>query len=85
MRTFRPSSWQAQARRLGDGLFGRIQNENDPLNGEKGLTHWFALGYDYGVGCRQRRKYVERRAAKRVGRKLRKIQKINEKIICGGY
>lgn len=79
MRTFRPRSWQAQARRLGDSLYCGIVDSGN----EREVTNFFALGYNFDMG-KQRRKYVEQRAAKRVGRKLRKIQKINEKIICGG-
>lgn len=80
MRKFRPSSWQAQARKRGDMLYYRLVNG---IYSEKHIIKWFALGYKFDMG-KQRRKYVEQRAAKRVGRKLRKIQKINEKIICGG-
>lgn len=82
MRTFRPRSWQAQARRLGDALYFSLTNGY--YNNESELVEYFARGYTFYM-CKQRRKYIEQRAAKRVGRKLRKIQKINEKIICGGY
>ena len=82
MRTFRPDSWQAQARERGNMLYYRLTNGT--YSNERQIIKWFALGYNFDMG-KQRRKYVEQRAAKRVGRKLRKIQKINEKIICGGY
>ena len=82
MRTFRPSSWQAQARERGNMLYYRLIDGT--YSNERQIIKWFALGYNFDMG-KQRRKYVEQRAAKRVGRKLRKIQKINEKIICGGY
>jgi hypothetical protein len=82
MRKFRPDSWQAQARERGNMLYYRLVDGT--YSNERQITKWFALGYNFDMG-KQRRKYVEQRAAKRVGRKLRKIQKINEKIICGGY
>lgn len=82
MRTFRPKSWQLQARERGDMLYCRLTD--GIYNDERQIIKYFALGYNFDMG-KQRRKYVEQRAAKRVGRKLRKIQKINEKIICGGY
>lgn len=69
MRTFHPSSWSKQARTLGDKLFSRL--ENGTLDGERDLVDWFALGYKYGR-CKQRRKYVDQRAAKRVCRLIRK-------------
>lgn len=73
MREFRPESWQKQARKQGDALFDRVQNGT--LDGERGLAYWFALGYNYFPMCKQRRKYVEQRAAKRVGRLIRKGNK----------
>jgi TfoX/Sxy family transcriptional regulator of competence genes len=82
MKKFRPESWQAQARKRGNMLYYRLID--GILDNESQIMKWFALGYNFDMG-KQRRKYVEQRAAKRVGRKLRKIQKINEKIICGGY
>ena len=69
MRTFHPDSWSKQARKLGDKLFAHVQN--GILNGERDLVHWFALGYKYGR-CKQRRKYIDQRAAKRVYRLIRK-------------
>jgi hypothetical protein len=68
MREFRPESWQKQARRLGDGLFiGFLDNTRN----EKQIIDFFALGYNYFPMGKQRRKYVEQRAAKRVGRLIR--------------
>ena len=71
MREFRPESWQKQARRLGDGLYDRFI-DGDWKTDEGQLTDFFALGYNYFPMGKQRRKYVERRAAKRVGRLIRK-------------
>lgn len=71
MKKFRPDSWQAQARKLGDVLYDRLVN-GDWEADERGITNFFALGYDYDM-CKQRRKYVERRAAKRVSRLINKL------------
>ena len=70
MRTFRPKSWQAQARKLGDNLYCGIVDTGD----ERKVINFFALGYDFPMG-KQRRKYVEQRAAKRVCRLVRKGDK----------
>lgn len=67
MREFRPESWQKQARRLGDNLYCGIVDTGD----ERKVTNFFALGYDFPM-CKQRRKYVEQRAAKRVNRLINK-------------
>lgn len=48
-------------RRLTDGIYSN----------ESQITKYFALGYDFDMG-RQRRKYVEQRAAKRVSRLINK-------------
>ena len=68
MRKFRPSSWQSQARRLGDSLYCGIIDNGD----ERKVTNFFALGYDFPMS-KQRRKYVEQRAAKRVSRLINKL------------
>lgn len=70
MREFRPEGWQKQARRLGDNLYDRLVN-GDWEADEKHITSFFAFGYAFNM-CKQRRKYVERRAAKRVHRLIRK-------------
>lgn len=72
-RTWHPESWSKQARRLGDSLFGRIEDGNWT---EKDVIHFFKEPYGGAL--------IDRRACKRIHRKLRKLQKINEKIICGG-
>lgn len=75
MKNFRPSSWQKQARERGDKLYDRLINDDWEAD-ERHITNWFALGYSYGFYmCKQRRKYVERRAAKRVCRLIRKGNK----------
>lgn len=71
MRKFRPESWQKQARELGDGLFRRLI-EGDWEGDERNVTNFFALGYTFDMS-KQRRKYVERRAAKRVSRLINKL------------
>ena len=69
MRKFRPESWQAQARERGDMLYYRLAD--GIYSDEKQIIKYFALGYAFDMG-RQRRKYVEQRAAKRVCRLIRK-------------
>ena len=70
MRKFRPQSWQKQAKRLGNSLFiGFLDNTRN----EKQIIDFFALGYTIDIG-KQRRKYVEQRAAKRVGRLINKLR-----------
>lgn len=74
MKKFRPSSWQKQARERGDMLYDRLVDGT--YSDERQIINWFALGYGYGFYmCKQRRKYVERRAAKRVCRLIRKGSK----------
>ena len=68
MKKFRPENWQSQARRLGNGLYCGIVDSGD----ERKVINFFALGYEFGGMGKQRRKYVERRAAKRVGRLINK-------------
>jgi len=68
MRTFRPKSWQAQARRLGDSLYCGIVDTGK----EREVIKFFAFSYNFN---KQRRKYVEQRAAKRVCRLIRKGNK----------
>lgn len=70
MKKFRPSSWQSQARRLGDGLYRRLVGYWD--GNEKEVIDFFALGYNFGGMGKQRRKYVEQRAAKRINRLINK-------------
>lgn len=70
MKKFRPSSWQLQARDLGDSLYRRFVGYWD--GNERKVIDFFALGYNFGGMGKQRRKYVERRAAKRVGRLINK-------------
>lgn len=72
MRTFRPDSWQKQARERGDMLYYRLVD--GIYDSEKQIIKYFALGYGFDMG-RQRRKYVEQRAAKRVCRLIRKGDK----------
>ena len=72
MKNFRPSSWQKQARRQGDALYFSLANGY--YNNESELVEYFARGYTFYM-CKQRRKYVERRAAKRVCRLIRKGNK----------
>ena len=72
MRKFRPESWQAQARERGNMLYRRLAD--GIYSDEKQITKYFALGYEFDMG-RQRRKYVEQRAAKRVYRLIRKGNK----------
>ena len=73
MKNFRPSSWQKQARERGDMLYDRLIN-GDWEADERHITKWFALGYSYGFNMsKQRRKYVEQRAAKRVNRLINKL------------
>lgn len=72
MREFRPESWQAQARERGDMLYCRLADGT--YSNENQIIKYFALGYDFDMG-KQRRKYVERRAAKRVCRLVRKGNK----------
>lgn len=69
MRNFRPDSWQTQARERGDMLYHRLTD--GIYNDEKQIIKYFALGYEFDMG-RQRRKYVEQRAAKRVNRLINK-------------
>lgn len=69
MRNFRPDSWQSQARERGDMLYRRLVD--GIYSNESQIIKYFALGYDFDMG-RQRRKYVERRAAKRVNRLINK-------------
>ena len=70
MKTFRPRSWQVQARRLGDSLYcGFVDTGN-----EREVINFFTLGYNFDMS-KQRRKYVEQRAAKRVCRLIRKGNK----------
>lgn len=69
MREFRPESWQKQARERGDMLYYRLVDGT--YSDEKQIIKWFALGYNFDMG-RQRRKYVEQRAAKRVNRLINK-------------
>lgn len=73
MRKFRPESWQKQARRLGDGLSHRLIE--GAWEDEKQIINFFALGYNFFPMSKQRRKYVERRAAKRICRLIRKGNK----------
>ena len=70
MRTFRPKSWQAQARRLGDNLYHWL-TDDDLESNERQVIKFFADGYTIDIS-KQRRKYVEQRAAKRVCRLIRK-------------
>jgi len=72
MRKFRPESWQKQARWLGDSLY--FSFTNGYYNNESELVEYFARGYTFYM-CKQRRKYVEQRVAKRVGRLIRKGNK----------
>ena len=69
MRTFRPRSWQAQARERGNMLYYRL---TDGIYDERQIIKWFAFSYNFN---KQRRKYVEQRAAKRVCRLIRKGNK----------
>lgn len=69
MRKFRPESWQAQARERGDMLYRRLADGT--YSNENQIIKYFALGYDFDMG-KQRRKYVEQRAAKRVNRRIKK-------------
>lgn len=69
MRNFRPDSWQEQARKRGDMLYYRLVDGT--YDSEKWIIKYFALGYGFDMG-KQRRKYVEQRAAKRVCRLIRK-------------
>ena len=46
--------------------------EGDFEGDEREITHFFALGYEFDMG-KQRRKYIERRAAKRVSRLINKL------------
>ena len=69
MRKFRPESWQAQARERGDMLYHRLAD--GIYSNESQIIKYFALGYEFDMG-RQRRKYVEQRAAKRVNRLINK-------------
>lgn len=69
MRKFRPDSWQSQARERGNMLYRRLTD--GIYSNESQITKYFALGYDFDMG-RQRRKYVEQRAAKRVNRLINK-------------
>lgn len=71
MKKFRPESWQAQAREFGNNLYDRLIN-GDWKGDERQLTNFFALGYNYSM-CKQRRKYVERRAAKRISKLINKL------------
>lgn len=71
MKNFRPESWQKQARKLGDKLYRRLV-EGDWESDERHITNFFALGYDFPMS-KQRRKYIERRAAKRVSRLINKL------------
>lgn len=69
MRKFRPESWQAQARERGDMLYRRLTDGT--YDNENQIIKYFALGYEFDMG-KQRRKYVEQRAAKRVNRRIKK-------------
>lgn len=69
MRKFRPESWQAQARERGDMLYRRLADGT--YSNENQIIKYFALGYEFDMG-KQRRKYVEQRAAKRVNRRIKK-------------
>lgn len=69
MKKFRPDSWQTQARERGDMLYYRLVD--GIYSDEKQIIKYFALGYEFDMG-RQRRKYVEQRAAKRVNRLINK-------------
>lgn len=72
MKKFRPESWQAQARERGDMLYRRLTD--GIYSNESQIIKYFTLGYDFDMG-RQRRKYIEQRAAKRVYRLIRKGNK----------
>jgi hypothetical protein len=72
MRKFRPESWQKQARWQSDALYFSLANGD--YNNESELVEYFARGYTFYM-CKQRRKYVEQRAAKRLGRLIRKGNK----------
>jgi hypothetical protein len=73
MRKFRPRSWQVHARARGDMLYcGFIDGT---YSDERQITEYFARGYRFGMLSKQGRKYIERRAAKRVGRLIRKGNK----------
>lgn len=69
MRKFRPESWQVQAREKGDMLYRRLTDGT--YSNENQIIKYFALGYEFDMG-KQRRKYVEQRAAKRVNRRIKK-------------
>ena len=69
MKKFHPDSWQKQARERGDMLYRRLTDSI--YSNESQITKYFALGYEFDMG-KQRRKYVEQRAAKRVYRLIRK-------------
>lgn len=69
MKKFRPESWQAQARERGDMLYRRFTDGT--YDNENQIIKYFALGYEFDMG-KQRRKYVEQRAAKRVNRRIKK-------------
>lgn len=69
MREFHPSNWQAQARERGDMLYRRLAD--GVYSNENQIIKYFALGHEFYMG-KQRRKYVEQRAAKRVYRLIRK-------------
>jgi|GEM_PF-5677122 len=69
MRKFRPESWQAQARERGDMLYYRLTE--GIYDNKSQLNRYFVLGYSFDMS-KQRRKYVEQRAAKRVSRLIRK-------------
>ena len=69
MRNFRPDSWQSQARERGDMLYRRLVD--GIYSNEKQIIKYFALGHEFYMG-KQRRKYVEQRAAKRVNRLINK-------------
>lgn len=77
-RTFHPSSWSKQARRLGDSLFDRYVSDN---RDEKNINKFFSYNYLYYSMHSDRGKYRvdirDFRAAKRVGRLIRKYNKKN--------
>lgn len=77
-RTFHPSSWSEQARRLGDSLFDSYKKG---IKREKDINNFFTYRYYHFVCQNIIEEYKidirDFRAAKRVGRLIRKYNKKN--------
>jgi len=83
-RTYHPESWSAQARRMSDNLFSYVINK---MNKRNEIFEYYTLDGEYRVNVSPdewashcfstsyRADIITQRAAKRFGRKMKKLNK----------